>query len=57
MVPRLVTGRIVWAVIADANEIPKLRPAVIITPPERLTPTGPFDVVAVTSRLTDPLPS
>src|SRR5207248_912528 len=47
---------IVWAEIADANGIRKLRPAVIVTPTDRLTPTGPFDVVAVTSRLPDPLP-
>jgi hypothetical protein len=56
MAQRLAAGRIVWAEVADANGIRKLRPAVIVTPTERLIPGGPFDVVAVTSRLTDPLP-
>src|SRR5947209_13466878 len=56
MTQRLATGRIVWAEIADANGIRKLRPAVIVTPTDQLTPAGPFDVVAVTSRLADPLP-
>ena len=56
MIERLVTGRIVWARIADANGFRKLRPAVIVTPSDRLTAGKPFDVVAVTSRLVDPLP-
>lgn len=56
MVPKLVLGRIVWAEVADANGIRKLRPAVIVTPTDQLTPTAPFDVVAITSRLDDPLP-
>jgi hypothetical protein len=49
-------GQIVGASIADANGIRKLRPAVIVTPTERLTPDGPWDVVAVSSRLAEPLP-
>jgi hypothetical protein len=53
---RLGTGSIVWAEIADANGVRKLRPAVIVTPPDQLVPAGPFDVVAITSRLADPLP-
>ena len=56
MTPRLATGRLVWAEIADANGIRKLRPAVIVTPTDRLSAAGPMDVVAVTSRLSDPLP-
>jgi mRNA-degrading endonuclease toxin of MazEF toxin-antitoxin module len=52
----LVTGRIVWSELADANGIRKLRPAVILTPTERITPGGPLDVVAITSRLSNPLP-
>jgi hypothetical protein len=56
MISRLATGRIVWAEISDPNGIRKLRPAVIVTPTSRLTATEPFDVVAVSSRLTDPLP-
>ncbi|HJT32398.1 MAG TPA: type II toxin-antitoxin system PemK/MazF family toxin [Pirellulales bacterium] len=54
---RLVTGRIVWAEIADANGFRKLRPAVIVTPTEQLLSPGVIDVIAVTSRLKDPLPS
>ncbi len=56
MTTRLATGRIVWAEIPDPNGIRKLRPAVIVTPTDALTPAGPFDVVAVTSRLPDSLP-
>jgi hypothetical protein len=56
MTQRLATGRIVWAEIADANGIRKLRPAIIVTPTDQLTAAGPFDVVAITSRLVDPLP-
>lgn len=55
MTPRLIPGRIVWADIADPNGHRKLRPAVIVTPSDRLTAPGPIDVVAVTSRLEDPL--
>ena len=52
----LMTGRIVWSELADANGIRKLRPAVIVTPTNRITPGGPLDVVAITSRLSNPLP-
>jgi mRNA-degrading endonuclease toxin of MazEF toxin-antitoxin module len=50
-------GRIVWTGIADANGIRKLRPAVIVTPSDRITPTAPLEVIAVTSRLSEPLPN
>lgn len=56
MMSRLVTGRIVWADVADPNGYRKLRPAVIVTPTAEMEPTRPIDVVAVTSRLEDPLP-
>jgi len=49
-------GRLVWAEIADANGIPKLRPAVIVTPSDRIMPAAPLDVIAVTSRVPEPLP-
>jgi mRNA-degrading endonuclease toxin of MazEF toxin-antitoxin module len=52
----LQLGRIVWAEIADANGFPKLRPVVIVTPSDRITPAAPLDVIAVTSRVPDPLP-
>ena|SRR2546427_6270004 len=50
-------GRIVWTEIADANGIRKLRPAVIVTPNDRITPAAPLDAIAVTSRLSEPLPN
>ncbi len=53
----LMTGRIVWSELADANGIRKLRPAVIVTPTNRITPGRPLDVVAITSRLSNPLPT
>ena len=49
-------GRIVWVDMADANGIRKLRPAVVVTPNARITPAGLLDVIAVTSRLSEPLP-
>jgi mRNA-degrading endonuclease toxin of MazEF toxin-antitoxin module len=52
----LQLGRIVWAEIADVNGIPKLPPAVIVTPSDRITPAAPLDVIAVTSRVPEPLP-
>lgn len=53
----LQLGRIVWAEIADANGIRKLRPAVIVTPSDRIIPAAPLDVIAVTSRVPEPLPT
>jgi hypothetical protein len=52
----LQLGSIIWAEIADANGIGKLRPAEVITPTDRISGTGPLHVVAVTSRVADPLP-
>ena len=49
-------GRIVWAEIADRNGIRKQRPAVIVTPTERITTSNLLMVVAVTSRVPDDLP-
>jgi hypothetical protein len=49
-------GQIVWAEMADADGIRKLRPAVVLTPSDRITSSGPLDVVAVTSRLPQLLP-
>lgn len=42
MAGSLRTGQIVWAEIADANGISKERPAVIVTPDERVTSTGSY---------------
>jgi hypothetical protein len=49
-------GRIVWAEMTDANGIPKLRPGVIVTPSDRISSAMPLDVIAVTSRVPEPLP-
>ncbi len=57
MAATLQLGSIVWVEVADANGIVKLRPAVIITATDRISDTGSLDVVAVTSRLVEPLPS
>ena len=56
MAQPLATGRIVWAEIADANGNRKLRPAIIVTPSDRLSSTATLEVVATTSRLPQPLP-
>jgi hypothetical protein len=53
----LQLGRSVWAEIADANGIPKLRPVVIVTPSDRITPAAPLNVIAATSRVPEPLPN
>src|SRR5437764_14348924 len=49
-------GRIVWAEVADANGIRKLRPAVVVTNNDRIAPGKPVDLVAITSRLPEPSP-
>lgn len=49
-------GQIVWAEVADANGIRKARPAVIVTPSDRISPSETLEVVAITSRLPHPLP-
>jgi len=53
----LQLGRIVWAETADTNGVRKLRPAIVVTSSDRITPAAPLDVVAVTSRLPEPLPN
>jgi mRNA-degrading endonuclease toxin of MazEF toxin-antitoxin module len=57
MAPGAATGRIVWGEIADPNGIKKLRPALIVTPNDQIVSGGSLTVVAITSRLTDPLPA
>ena len=42
----LAFGRIVWAEVADANGIRKVRPAVVITPTDEINEAGPLEVVA-----------
>jgi len=50
-------GQIAWAEVADANGICKVRPVIIITTDDRITPTGSLEIVAITSFLPDPLPA
>lgn len=50
-------GQVVWASVEDARGYRKLRPAVIVTPTERIATAGTLEVVAVTSRLPEPLPA
>ncbi len=57
MAAALQLGSIVWAEIADANGFRKLRPAVVVTPSDRIADAHALHVVAITSRLIDPLPS
>ena len=52
----LQLGRIIWADIADANGVRKRRPVVIVTPSDRITAVAPLEVIAVTSRVPEPLP-
>ncbi len=53
---RLALGAIVWVEVPDANGIRKPRPAVIVTPTDRIAENAALDVVAISSRLPDPLP-
>jgi hypothetical protein len=52
----LELGRVVWAEVADANGIRKLRPGIIITATNEIDGDRPLRIVAVTSRLPDPIP-
>jgi mRNA interferase MazF len=56
MASALQLGSIVWAEVADPSGTRKLRPAIVVTPSERISDTSPLHVVAVTSRLSEPLP-
>lgn len=49
-------GSVVWAEVADANGIRKVRPAVIVSPSADIAAGQPVRVVAVTTRLPTPLP-
>lgn len=51
-----VLGSIVWASVEDARGFRKLRPAVVVTPSADIAAGKSVRVVAVTTRLPDPLP-
>ncbi len=50
-------GSVVWAGLQDANGIRKVRPCVVMTPTADIAAAKPLQVVAVTTRLPDPLPA
>jgi hypothetical protein len=49
-------GNVVWAELEDANGFRKLRPAVVITATAEIATSRSLRVLAITTRLTDPLP-
>jgi mRNA-degrading endonuclease toxin of MazEF toxin-antitoxin module len=49
-------GSVVWAELADAHGNRKVRPAVVVTPTADIVAERPLRVVAVTTRLSTPLP-
>jgi hypothetical protein len=53
----LEQGLIVWAEVADANGFRKMRPGIIVSPTRQSTDELEYDVVAITSRIPDPLPA
>ena len=52
----LELGRIVWAEVPDPNGNRKLRPGVIVTATSQISDEVPIQIVAVTSRVPDPVP-
>ncbi len=55
--PRLPQlGSVVWVELEDANGIPKLRPAIVVTATADIAAGKPVRVVAITTRLLTPLP-
>jgi len=52
----LQLGQIVWAAMADANGIRKERPAIVVTPTAEIAASPLLTVLAITSRLPQPLP-
>lgn len=53
-VPQL--GSVVWAEMADANGFRKVRPAVVVTATADIVAGRPVRVLAITTRLPNPLP-
>jgi len=49
-------GQIVWAEVADANGIRKTRPVIVVTKDDRISPSSPLEVVAISSLIPNPLP-
>lgn len=49
-------GSVVWVEVADPNGYRKIRPAIIVSPTSDIAPGNPVRLIAVTTRLTDPIP-
>jgi len=54
--PELRLGRIIWAILEDFRGVPKLRPAIVLTPTTQLQPDEPFAVVAISTSYPEPPP-
>ena len=52
----LQLGSVVWAELEDSNGFRKVRPVVVVTPTTDIDAGRPMRVVAITTRLPDPLP-
>jgi PemK-like, MazF-like toxin of type II toxin-antitoxin system len=52
--PRL--GSVVWAEVEDVNGFVKVRPVAIVTPTAEIAPGKTVRVVAITTRLSSPVP-
>jgi hypothetical protein len=52
----LQLGSVVWAELEDANGYRKVRPAAVVSPTADIDAGRPLRVVAITTRLPDPLP-
>jgi hypothetical protein len=57
MAAALQLGSIVWMEVPDANGYLKLRPAVIVTPTGMIGAAKRLQVVAISSRFSEPLPA
>jgi hypothetical protein len=51
--PRL--GSVVWAKLEDANGFGRVRPVAVVTPAAEIAPGKPMRVVAITTRLPNPI--
>ncbi len=52
----LQLGSVVWAELEDPNGYRKVRPGVVVTPTADINAGKPVRVVAITTRLPNPLP-
>jgi mRNA-degrading endonuclease toxin of MazEF toxin-antitoxin module len=56
-VAKLEQGRIVWTELPSSDgTTTKRRPAIVITPTSKISQDEPFQVIAATTKFTEPLP-